>query len=59
MLHLIDGLVIFLLVEFLEAPVLVHACMQKILVDGGELVFQRVVEELYDLGITFHGGLLD
>ncbi|MMZ70423.1 hypothetical protein D1872_334620 [compost metagenome] len=54
MFHLIDGLMIFLVPEPLEAPVIVDAGMQKILVDGNQLIGQHLVEVGNDFGISFH-----
>src|SRR5690606_8949143 len=38
-----------------EAPVLQHLGVQEVLVDRGEFVVERLVEELDDLGIALHG----
>src|SRR6202030_4764184 len=48
-LHLFDGLFAPFLGKGLVAPVLKQTIMQPILVDGGELVTQRLVEE-FDYG---------
>jgi hypothetical protein len=55
MLHLIDGLVILVLVELVEAPVFEHAGMQKVLIDGCQLIDKTLVEIGYNLRIPFHG----
>ncbi len=52
--HLIDRLVILLVPERLEAPVIVDAGMQEVLVDGNQLIGQYLVEVGNDLGISFH-----
>ena len=44
MLHLLDQLFVLVLAEPLEAPMLVHPRMQEVLIDGGELVGQHLVE---------------
>src|SRR5699024_4422904 len=43
--------------QFLVAPVAVHARVQEILVDRGQLIGERAVEKLDDLGVALHGGL--
>ena len=58
MLHLADGFFVFLLGQLVEAPVLVHAVVQKVLVDGGQFVLELGLQPGNDLCITFHGGLL-
>ncbi|MNT36678.1 hypothetical protein D3C72_1727790 [compost metagenome] len=58
MLHLADGFCIFLLGQLVEAPVLEHAVVQKILVDGREFVPELGLQMANDLCVTFHGGLL-
>ena len=55
MLHLVDGLVVFVLGEFLQAPVLQHLGVQEVLVDRDELVVERLVEVVDDLGVALHG----
>src|SRR3546814_12127812 len=47
-----------LLGEQLDAPVIEHPVMQEILVDRGQLVLERLVQEIDDLGIALHGRLL-
>jgi hypothetical protein len=37
------------------APVLLHLCVQEVLVDGGQLGGQLLVQELDDPGIALHG----
>ena len=54
MLHLIDGFLVFVLAEFAQAPVLVHARVQEVLVDGDQLVAKNLVEMLNDLLVAFH-----
>src|SRR5690554_6289425 len=54
MLHLFDGLVVLPLGQFLQAPVLVHFGMQKILVDGYQLVAESLVEMFDNLDVAFH-----
>ena len=43
--------------QAIEPPVLVHACMKEILINGSQLVFQLTIEELNDVFITFHADL--
>ena len=54
MFHLIDGFVILLVPEPLEAPVIIDAGMQEVLVDGNQLIGQHLVEVGNDFGISFH-----
>src|SRR3546814_18740617 len=54
-LHLVDRLLVLVLGQLGVAPVPVHAGMQEILVDRGQLVVEHLVEKLDDLGITLHG----
>ena len=53
-LHLADRFLVDLLAETLEAPVIQHARVQEVLVDGGELVLQELVELGDDLRIALH-----
>jgi hypothetical protein len=54
MLHLVDGLVVLVLAEFLQAPIFVHARMQEVLVDGDQFVTKNLVQVLNDLLVAFH-----
>src|SRR5690606_12587263 len=45
-LHLVDGFLVLVLGQFLQAPVLQHLGVQEVLVDRGQLVVERLVEEL-------------
>src|SRR5690606_27307251 len=56
-LHLVDRFLVLVLGEIFEAPVLQHLGVQEVLVDRGELVVERLVEVLDDLGIALHGWL--
>src|SRR5450631_1930463 len=58
MLHLIDRLFVFELAEPLHAPVVEHASVQKILIDGGEFVLQGLVEKLQNFRVALHVGPL-
>ncbi|MOA40083.1 hypothetical protein D3C78_1619170 [compost metagenome] len=58
MLHLTDGFGVFLLGKLVEAPMLVHAVVQEILVDGRELILQLRLQVGNGLYIAFHGELL-
>ncbi len=53
-LHLVDGFVVLLVPERLEAPVIVDAGVQEVLVDGYQLIGQHLVEMGNDLGVSFH-----
>ncbi len=54
-LHFLDRFRPPLLGEILEAPVVEHAKMQPVLVDGRQLMAKRLVEKLDDFGIALHG----
>src|SRR5690606_23925657 len=56
MLHLVDRLVVLVLGEFLQPPVLQHPGVQEVLVDRNEFVVERLVQVLDDPGVAFHGG---
>ena len=56
-LHLLDGLLAPELGHLQETPVIEQAVMQPVLVDGGELVTQPLVEILDDFGVALHGAL--
>jgi hypothetical protein len=55
--HFLDRFVVFMLAQRDSAPVLVHAGMQEILVDGGEFHRQCLVQILDDFLVAFHGTL--
>jgi hypothetical protein len=46
--------VVFLVIELVESPVLEHARMEKVLIDGRELIGEHLVQMLDDLFIAFH-----
>lgn len=54
MLHLVDGFIVLMLAELVQAPVLVHPRVQEVLVDGHQFVAKDLVEVLDDLSIAFH-----
>jgi hypothetical protein len=56
-LHLADRLLVFLLGEPLEPPVLEHPVVQEILVRRGQLVLELRIEVDDDLRVAFHGGV--
>ena len=58
MLHLVDRLVILDMRQLAIAPVLQHAGVQEVLVDGRQLILQHHVEVLDDLRIALHGRLV-
>ena len=53
-LHLVDGLLLDVVAEPLVLPVLAHFGVQKILIDGGQLLGERLIESLNNLGIPLH-----
>ena len=57
-LHLANGFLVLLLGQPVQAPVLVHAVVNKVLVDGRQLVFQLRLQVRDDLCVAFHEGLL-
>jgi hypothetical protein len=63
-LHLVDRLVALELGELLDPGVVEQPVVQPILVDRGQLVLERLVQMLDDLGVALHcrlpvaGGLL-
>jgi hypothetical protein len=54
-LHLLDGLVVFMLGHAQQAPVLEHPGVQEILVDGGQFHLELGIEERDDLLVALHG----
>lgn len=54
MFHLANGFFARLLRHSLEAPMLEHAVVDKVLVDGREFVLQMDLKALGDLGVTLH-----
>src|SRR5258705_4746965 len=56
-LHLVDRLGPLERVELLDAPIVEQAIVQPILIGRGELVLQRFVEKLDDLGVALHTAL--
>ena len=58
MLHFIDGFFVLELAEPLHAPVVEHARVQEILIDRGELVLQRLIEEFQYFSVALHDGPL-
>src|SRR5690606_36064382 len=55
MFHLVDRFLVLVPGQLLQAPVLQHLGMQEVLVDRGQLVVERLVEELDDLCVALHG----
>ncbi len=53
MLHLVDRLVVFVVAELVEPPVLEHPRMQEVLVDRREFVHQHDVQVLDDFWSPF------
>ncbi len=58
MLHFIDGFFVLEFAEPLHTPVVEHARVQEILIDRGEFVFQRLIEEFKYFGVALHDGPL-
>ncbi len=56
--HLVERLGAGVGGELRPAEVLLHLGVQEVLVDGGQLGGQLLVEELDDLGVALHGGAL-
>ncbi|MCY1370441.1 hypothetical protein D9M69_575320 [compost metagenome] len=54
MLHLVDGLVVFVIPQFLQAPIFIHAGVQEVLVDRNKFVAKDLVEMLNDFLVAFH-----
>jgi len=52
--HLFDRLFARIPVQFLVAPVVEHFCVQKILVDSGQLTFQHFAQVCDDFFVAFH-----
>jgi hypothetical protein len=57
-LHLADGFVVLLLGQLAKAPVLEHAVVHEVLVDGGQFVLELGLQVANDLWVAFHSGLL-
>ena len=58
MLHLVDRFVPLEFGETLHAPIIEHPVMQPILVDRRQFVPERFIEQLDNLFVTLHRGLL-
>src|ERR1700751_5351269 len=52
--HFVKGLRSGVLGQLGETPVVLHLRMQEVLVDGGELTGQLLVEQAQNIGITLH-----
>ncbi|MNN74460.1 hypothetical protein D3C81_1906620 [compost metagenome] len=57
-LHFADRFLVLDITELLQAPVPIHAGVEEILVDRGQLVLELGVQMLDDLLVTFHWRLL-
>ncbi|MNL14897.1 hypothetical protein D3C87_1358580 [compost metagenome] len=57
-LHFADRFLVLDITELLQAPVPIHAGVEEILVDRGQLVLELGVQMLDDFLVTFHRGLL-
>src|SRR5690606_5595272 len=55
-LHLVDRFLVLVLRPAPQPPVLEHLGVQEILVDRGQFVVERLVEELDDLLVALHAG---
>jgi hypothetical protein len=58
MLHFLDRLFVLMLAQRLEPPMTIHARVQKILVDGGQLVLELAIQQLDYLLVGFHDSIL-
>lgn len=59
MLHLTNRFLVFLFGKLVQAPLLEHAVVQKILVNRGELVFELRLKGGDDFGVALHKKLLE
>ncbi|MCY1425252.1 hypothetical protein D9M71_410360 [compost metagenome] len=57
-LHLVDGFVVLVLAELVQAPIFIHARMQEVLIDRDQLIGKDLVEMLDDCNVAFHDGVL-
>src|SRR5687767_1581448 len=55
--HLLDRFLALLLGEPGEAPIVEHAVVQPVLVDGAELVLEGLVEDIDDVFLALHAAL--
>jgi hypothetical protein len=53
-LHLVDRLVVGVLAQARQSPVIEHPRVQKVLVDRGQLVLEDLVQRLQDDGVALH-----
>jgi hypothetical protein len=53
-LHLVDRLLPDEVAQAVVTPVVAHLCMEKVLVDCRELLFESAVELRNDLSVTTH-----
>lgn len=53
--HLVEGFLAGVLRQLGEAPVFLHLGMQEVLVDGGQLAGELLVEQAQNVGIPLHG----
>src|SRR5690606_35642398 len=56
MLHLIDRFLVRVLAELVHSPVVEHARVQEVLIDGRELVLQHGLQRAHDVGVALHPG---
>src|ERR1700679_1294704 len=59
MLHFVDRFLVLDLAEALHPPVVEHARMQEILIDGCQLVLQRLIEEIQNCRVALHARPFD
>jgi len=52
--HFVDRLVVLVLCELSETPILVHLRVQEVLVDRYKLVVEDFVEVANNVGVAFH-----
>src|SRR5687768_5292799 len=54
MLHLVDRFFVGMGTQPTQSPVVEHACVQKVLIDGSQLILEHGIEMAKDGGITLH-----
>lgn len=55
--HLLDRFLALLFPKPRHAPMIQHAVVQPVLVDGAQLELEGLVQDVYDLFLAFHGPL--
>jgi hypothetical protein len=52
--HFINRFFVLMLAELDQSPIVEHAGVEKILIDGSQLVLEGFIQVLDNLGIAFH-----